>query len=115
MASRYIEMRERVIIEVGSPGEGRDEMSGGVLSRLSTSITEIEEVIDKVVRPIGRAFADLHKTLDVPIEVEKAEVKLGLSFSGEGNIFVTKVSAEGTLEINVTFAVVKSSKPRSRP
>jgi hypothetical protein len=110
MASRYIELKDRVIVEVGSPGEERVEMHSATLERVDSSMKVIGDVVDRIVRPIGDSFRDMQKALNVPIEVEKAEVEIGLSFSAEGNIFITKAKAEGSLSVKIVFTPLKPAQ-----
>lgn len=103
MSSRYIELKDNIIVEVGSPGEPRTEMSGGVLDRVDTTVDQIGQIVERIVRPIGETLSGLYDTLNVPIKVDKAEVELGLSFSAEGNIFVAKAKTEGSLSVKISF------------
>jgi Trypsin-co-occurring domain 1 len=110
MASRYIELKDRIIVEVGSPGEGRVEMNSAILDQVDFSMKQVGDIVDRIVRPIGESFRDMQKAVDVPIEVEKAEVEIGLSFSAEGNIFITKAKTEGSLSVKIVFVPVKPRK-----
>lgn len=107
MQSRYIELQDRIIVEVGSPGDERVEMHSSTLDRVNSSLDQVGDILEKLVRPISESFRDMNKALDVPIEVEKAEVEIGLSFSAEGSIFVTKAKAEGSLSVKIIFKAVK--------
>jgi hypothetical protein len=107
VGSRYIELHGGVIVEVGSPGEGRQEMHNATLERVESSLEIVGGLIEKIVTPIRKAFIDLKQAADVPIEVASAEVQLGLSFSAEGNVFVTKAKAEGSLNLKIIFQTVK--------
>jgi Trypsin-co-occurring domain 1 len=107
MATRFLELKDGVIVEIGSPGEAREEMHTSSAERVDTTMEMVATMLDRILRPIGDAFAGLHEALDVPVAVDAAEVKLGLSFSAEGNLFVAKSKAEGTLSVRVTFKPVK--------
>ena len=114
MPSRYIELKDNIVVEIGSPGEPRTEMSGSPLDRVDTKIEEVGKIIEKVARTIGDSFEGLHDALDIPIAVEKAEVEIGLSFSAEGTVFITKAKTEGSLSIKISFKPVGSkSQPKA--
>jgi hypothetical protein len=55
-----------------------------------------------------------YDALNVPIAVETAEVELGLSFSAEGQIFIAKSKAEGTLKIKVVFKTMPPAVGRTQ-
>jgi hypothetical protein len=103
----YLELREGVIVEVGSPGAQREEMHSAALERVDATLETVGDVMERLVKPLIKSFADMKQALDVPIEVKEAELEVGLSFSAEGNIFITKATAEGSLKIKVTFSAVK--------
>ena len=116
MASRYIELKDGITVEIGGPRERREEMSSAKLERVESTIDMLANVVEKIFRPIGDSLANMRKGLDTPIEIEKAEVEVGLSFSAEGGVFITKVSAEGSLTVKIIFAAVKSQKaPEPKP
>jgi len=106
MATKFLEFKDGVIVEIGAPSDRREEMHTSDADRVDTTMEMVASMLDRILRPIGDAFAGLRDALDVPIEVKEAEVELGVSFSAEGNLFVTKASAEGTLQVKVTFSPV---------
>lgn len=71
--------------------------------QVDTTMEMVGSMLTKILRPIGDAFKGLQEALDSPVLVDGAEVTLGLSFSAEGNLFVAKSKAEGTLNVKVTF------------
>jgi hypothetical protein len=109
MPSRYIELRDNIIVEVGSPGETRQEMSGSNIERVDASIETLGDILSRITRPIRASFADMGTALDVPIEVESAEVEVGLSLSAEGGWFVAKVTAEASIGVKVVFVRTKKA------
>jgi hypothetical protein len=85
-------------------------MHSSTLDRVNSSMEQIGDILDRIVRPISESFRDMQKALDVPIEVEKAEVEIGLGFSAEGSMFVTKAKAEGSLSVKIVFKAVKPAQ-----
>jgi hypothetical protein len=61
------------------------------------SLIRLQPVLMKVCRPIVSAWTELNKDLCV----EKAEIELGLSFEGEGNLFITKAKTQANLSIKL--------------
>lgn len=110
MATKFLEFKDGVIVEIGSPADQREEMHTADADRVDTTMTMVASMLDRILRPIGEAFTGFREALDVPIAVKEAEVALGLSFSAEGNLFVTKATTEGTLQIKVTFTPTNGAK-----
>jgi hypothetical protein len=109
MKSSYLELRDGVIVEVGSPGLERQEMHNAALERVDSTLDTLGDVIERLVKPVAQSFADMKQALDVPIEVKEAQLEVGLSFSAEGNIFITKATAEGSLKVKITFSAIKAT------
>jgi hypothetical protein len=103
VATTYLQFRDDIIVEIGSPSDGKREMHAANAEQVDTTMEMVGQMLSRILAPIGDAFKHLHDVLDVPIAVEGAEVEIGLAFSAEGNIFVAKSKAEGTLGVKVTF------------
>lgn len=54
--------------------------------KVDTKLEEIRTILLKICRPISRVWKDLNKE----VKMEQAEVELGLSFEGEGNLYVAR-------------------------
>jgi hypothetical protein len=111
MATKFLELKDGVIVEIGGPSDIREEMHTSTAERVDTTMDMVGSMVSRILRPIGDAFRGLYDTLDVPIALEAAEVELGLSFSAEGSLFVAKSKAEGNLKVKVTFKPVKQPPP----
>lgn len=109
MGTSYLELADGIIVEIGSPGEKRKEMHSGDLERVDSTFEMVGNIVEKIARPIGESFRNMQTALAIPIEVEKAEIELGISFAAEGTIFVAKSKAEGSLNIKIIFRPVKSA------
>jgi hypothetical protein len=115
MATRFLELKDGVIIEIDGPEGVRQEMHTSTAERVDTTMEMVGTMLSRILSPIGEAFKGLHEALDVPIAVDTAEVELGVSFSAEGNLFVTKSKGEGTLKVKVAFKPVKESSKQGIP
>jgi hypothetical protein len=103
MATRFLELDDGVIVEIGGPDDAREEMHTSTAERVDTTMEIVGTMLRRILAPIGDAFNGLQQSLAVPIELSEAEVEIGLSFSAEGNLFVAKSKAEGTLHVKVSF------------
>jgi len=68
-------------------------------------MAKIEPVLISVCQPVARAWQGMAGSLDI----ESVEIELGLSFEGEGNVFVSKAKAGANLTVRLTVV-----RPRGR-
>ena len=90
MATQLIELDDETLVEIEVPEGQVQQISGGFFKRVNASFANIEPLILKTCRPIATAWKNLREELGQEIAVEQAEVELGLSFQGEGNLYITK-------------------------
>ena len=100
MGKKLIELEDGVLVEVEVPGEQVEEISGGFAQRVEASLEKVQPILVKSCRPIVRAW----KELSQEIKVKQAEVELGLCFSAEGNVYITKSTASANLKLKLVLA-----------
>ncbi len=103
MYTKLIKTDDGTLVEVEVGEDEARPISGGMAEHVETSFSKIAPVIKNVCHPIAEAWKDLPGDL----HVDSAEVQLGLSFEGSGNIFVTKAKAGA----NLTVKLVIKRKP----
>lgn len=113
MGTKFLELKDGVIIQIDSPTDVKKEMHTSTAEQVDTTMEMVGTMVSRILRPIGDAFRGLHETLGVPIAVATAEVELGLSFSAEGNLFVAKSKAEGTLNVKVAFKPITETTTKT--
>jgi len=97
MDTKLIELEDGTLVEVKvKPGQAQP-IAGGFAYKVSTTFDQIHPLLAKICRPI----ADAWKELNQEIHIEQAEIELGLSFEGEGNLFITKSKARANLTIKL--------------
>jgi len=69
--------------------------------KLEAAVKSIEPLLRSLQETAQKTLAETH--------FKSAEIKLGLSFTVEGNVFVSKVSGEANLELKLTFEQAKKS------
>ena len=97
MPTKLIELDDGILIEIDAPEDDVQQISGGFVERVNTNIDKIESILTKVTKPISNAW----QKIDEEVDIEKATVELGLSFEGEGNLFVTKSTAGANLTVTL--------------
>ncbi len=97
MATKLIRLNDQTLIEIDVPETQARQISGGIAEKVDATLDKIGPTLLKVGRPIIQAWEELNKNFDM----ESAEIELGLSFEGEGNIYITKSKASANLTVRL--------------
>lgn len=105
MPTKLIRLADGTLVEAEiNPGEAT-QISGGAADRVAGSLERIEPILRNVCQSIASAWSAITE-----LDVDHVDVELGLSFEGEGNIFITKAKAGANL--TVTLALKKPRDER---
>ena len=100
MATELIKLEDDdLLIEIENPNNEVMQISGGLASSVEGSIDMVESILKKAISPIKNSFDELNKDMNI----EKAEISLGVGFSADGNLFIAKGSAKANLNIKVVL------------
>jgi hypothetical protein len=100
MTTKLIELEDGTLVEIeASPEEGYIPISGGAAKKVKAAFDKIKPMMVEVIRPISEAWKELSQEM----HVEEAEVELGLSFEGEGNLYITKAKSGANITISFTL------------
>ena len=97
MHTKLIELQEGVLVEVEVESNNVRAISGGLAEKVSASFDSIRPVLMMV----AQSLANTWKVMDSHVDVDKMTVELGLSFAGEGNIYITKVTSGANLTVTL--------------
>ena len=103
MATKLIELEDGALVEVEISPEQVQRTAGGPAEKVNSTFDKIKPLLLKVCHPISEAWKELNKE----IYIEQVEVGVGLSFEGEGNLFITKSKAGANLTVKM---ILKSGK-----
>lgn len=84
-------------MEIEVPEGQVQQISGGLADKVNATFDKIQPILVKTCRPITQAWKEISQDM----EVERAEIELGLSFEAEGNIYVTKSKANANLTVKL--------------
>lgn len=98
MPTKLIELSEGILIEAEVSPDEATQIAGGAASRVESSLDRIEPVLLSVCKPIASVW---HTITD--LHVDHVTVEVGLSFEGEGNIFITKAKAGANLTVTLSL------------
>jgi hypothetical protein len=105
MATKLIRLKEGPLVEVEITDEQAVPCAGGATELVEESVDQIKPILKTVCRPISEAWKEISQDMTI----ESAEVQLGLSFEGEGNLFISKAKAGANLTVKLTM------KPKADP
>ncbi len=97
MATKLIELQDGILVEVAVAGKQVEAVSGGIASKVSSTLDKIKPILLNACKPITEVWKELNKEM----QIQQAEVELGLSFEGEGNIYVTRLKSEANLTVKL--------------
>lgn len=99
MATKLIELEDGTLVQVEVPGNEVQPISGGFADKVGSTFDKIQPLLVRTIRPINAAWKELSQDMNI----EQAEIELGLSFEGEGNLYVTRSSASANLTVKLTL------------
>ncbi|MBN3938686.1 MAG: CU044_2847 family protein [Nostoc sp.] len=106
MSTKLIRLDDGTLVEVEVPEEQARQISGGFADKVDATFDKIRPILVKTCKPIAAAWKEINQEMNI----DQAEVQIGLSFEGEGNLYITKSKASANLTIKL---VLKPSKDRN--
>ncbi len=97
MATQLIELEDGTLVEIDVTGKQVEQISGGMAKRVNATINTIKPILINTCQPIIAAWKELNQE----VNIEQAEIEVGLSFEGEGNIYITKAKAGANLMVKL--------------
>lgn len=107
MATQLIEFENGPLVEVEVQADQVQEVSGRFAQRVGETFDKIRPLILTACRPVVSACQELNQEMDI----DEAEVELGLSFEGEGNLYITKSTAGANLKVRLLLKPKKIETP----
>ncbi|MCP4346185.1 MAG: hypothetical protein GY795_11760 [Desulfobacterales bacterium] len=99
MASKLIKLTDGTLVEIDVPEDQAEQIAGGEIDNVDATIDKIKPILLNICKPITSVWQEISKDM----EIEKAEIDVGFSFEGEGNIFITKAKAGANLNIKLVL------------
>ncbi|MEJ2661888.1 MAG: CU044_2847 family protein [Desulfobacteraceae bacterium] len=97
MGTRLIELKDGTLVEIEASADEPQLISGGIADKVDATFEKIKPFLLRSCRPITEAWQDVNRQ----VKIEQAEIELGLSFEGEGNLFVTRSKAGANIAIKL--------------
>lgn len=107
MATKLIRLEDGILVEVeAAPGEAQQISGGSPVTRVESSLDKVLPVLSKICRPLANTWKELNKEMNV----EKAEVEIGLSFEAGGDVFIASSKGGATLKVKLILGPKKEDK-----
>jgi len=98
VATKLIELAEDgILVEVEVEAEKAQPISGGFAEKVEGTLKKIHPMVVNTCLPVIAAWKDINKEMSV----KQAEIELGFSFEGEGNLYITKSKAQANLTVKL--------------
>jgi hypothetical protein len=100
MFTKLIRLEDGTLVEVEALPDEVQQISGGsTAKRVESNFKKIAPILKNICRPITETWHELNKEFSI----EQTEVEIGMSFEGEGNIYITKSKAGANLKVKLTL------------
>lgn len=99
MGSKLIKLEDGVLIEVEALVGQERLLSAFDSEKVNKKWTDVIEQIQK----FATRFNDVWNRLHSDSSAEEATIKLGFNLSGQGDLYIAKLSAGATIEISIKY------------
>lgn len=97
MATKLIRLNDGTLVEAQVPDGQAEQISGGFAKHVDSTFDKIKPLLLKTCTPIAAAWKELNQD----VNVEQAEVEIGIGFEGEGNLYITKSVVSANLKVKL--------------
>ncbi len=99
MANKLIKLEDDTLVEIEVPDDQVQQISGGFADKVNATFDKIRPILVKTCKPV----IDTWKEIGQEMHIQQAEVQIGLSFEGEGNLYITKSKAGANLTVKLVL------------
>ena len=97
--TKLIRLEDNSLVEVIAAADDYEDISSGgtAAKHVQSALERVAPLLKQICKPIANTWEELNQD----VSIEQAEVDIGLSFEGEGNIYMTRSKASATLNIKL--------------
>jgi hypothetical protein len=99
VATKLIRLNDGLLVEAEVPEDQAEPISGGAVDRVNATLDQIEPLLVKACKPIAAAWQQLSEE----VQIDYAQIALGVNFTGEGNLYVAKATAGANLTVTLVL------------
>jgi hypothetical protein len=97
MTTQLIRLSDGTLVEVEMPSDISEPISGGSARRVDSTLENLAPLLIKTCQPIVSAWKEIKRS----INIDSAEIELGLSFEAEGNLYIAKSKGGANLKVKL--------------
>src|SRR5215211_442642 len=97
MATKLIELDDGLLLEAEVPEDQAEPISGGAISKVNATLDQIEPLLVNACQPISAVW----RKLSDEVNIDSAQIALGVNFTGEGNVYIAKATAGANLTVTL--------------
>jgi hypothetical protein len=99
MATKLIQLEDGLLVEAEVPEDQAEPISGGAVERVNSTLDGIEPLLVKACKPIAAAW----QQLSGEVQIDYAQIALGVNFTGEGSVYIAKATAGANLTVTLVL------------
>ena len=99
MATRLIELENGILVEAEVSEDEAEAISNNFIKGVKSDFEQVKPILISISRPVAEAWQEINKDM----EIEQAEVEVGLNFEGQGNIYITKGKGGTNLKVKLVL------------
>ena len=99
MATRLIELENGILVEAEFSEDQAEAISANSIKGVKSAFDQVKPILISISRPIAEAWQEINKDM----EIEQAEVEVGLNFEGQGNIYIAKGKGGTNLKVKLVL------------
>jgi len=86
VAYKLIRLQEGTLVEVEVPQDALEQYADGIMNKMNSSVDQLRQTLVNICRPISAAWVLISQEM----QVEGADVEVGLSFEAGGDLYIAK-------------------------
>jgi hypothetical protein len=97
VATKLVQLEDGLLVEAEVPEDQAEPISGGAVDRVNAMLDVIEPLLVKACKPITAAW----QQLSGEVQIDYAQIALGVNFTGEGSVYIAKATAGANLTVTL--------------
>lgn len=110
MSTKLIRLGDGTLIEVEAALDDVQQISSRTAKQVQDSLSKVKPLLINICKPVVDAWEEINQDLNI----QQAEIELGLSFEGEGNAYIARAKTGANLNVKLTLKPKSTSKSKSR-
>ena len=102
MTTQLIRLQDGTLVEAEATGQAQP-ISGNYAKKVAADFSKVKPLLINICNQLSTAWKEINQDM----VVEKAEIEVGLSFEGEGNVYITKATVGANMIVKLILTPPK--------